>query len=472
MGDDTGKPEAWRATVKSDPPAGLPAPSDLAARFPGLEVLELLGRGGMGCVYKARQVGLDRLVALKLLPPGSGTDATFVERFAREARALARLAHPAIVTVHDSGVSGDLCYFIMEFVDGMNLRQLLQRTDHGRLEPDEAMRIVGAVCDALEYAHEEGIVHRDIKPENILLDTRGRVKIADFGLAKLMDAGSGTRAAYSLTAPQQLMGTLHYMAPEQTERPSEVDHRADIYSLGVILYEVLTGELPLGRFPLPSEMGRGDERLDRVIARALAKDPKSRYQRASEVRSDLDDLRSTAAGPAGVTWNAPGGAEDEVRRLSGIVDLRDATSRLRAPANLLLVSGVLGIVAMGPAALVLSLIWLFGGTDNLPVLAWFGAGAAASWLQCVGAGRMKSLDGRLTCIAAAVVSILPVTACWVPLALPAGVWALWLLTRPQFAAAFDLAEAQRVAPSRVDAFPRPASRPPVAPRRPRGSHRS
>ena len=226
-----------------------PEPRELARHFPQLEILELLGSGGMGAVYQARQPALDRLVALKILPPGVAHDPSFAERFTREARVLARLSHQHIVIVHDFGWAGDLYYFIMEFVDGMNLRQLIAA---GRLEPSAALAIVPQICEALQYAHDEGIVHRDIKPENILIDKKGRVKIADFGLAKLLHRGAEGEPAsprpWTLTGSRQVMGTPHYMAPEQMERPLAVDHRADIYSLGVVFYEMLTGELPLGRF--------------------------------------------------------------------------------------------------------------------------------------------------------------------------------------------------------------------------------
>ncbi|MCU0979010.1 MAG: serine/threonine protein kinase, partial [Pirellulaceae bacterium] len=194
-----------------------PAPAELAADFPDLEILELIGRGGMGIVYKARQKQLGRIVALKILSPAVANDPAFAERFSREARALALLNHPHIVAVYDFGRKDDLFYFLMEYVDGANLRQLL---DGGRLAPREALAIVPQICDALQYAHDHGVVHRDIKPENLLLDKRGQLKIADFGLAKL--AGRQPHEA-TLTGTGQVMGTLHYMAPEQTEHPQQVD---------------------------------------------------------------------------------------------------------------------------------------------------------------------------------------------------------------------------------------------------------
>ncbi|MHB8974249.1 MAG: serine/threonine-protein kinase [Pirellulaceae bacterium] len=195
-----------------------PTVEEVAARFPQLEILGLLGRGGMGAVYKARQKELDRLVAVKILPPEVSADAAFAERFTREARALARLSHPKIVTVYDFGRTGDgLFYFVMEYVDGVNLRQAIQS---GGMTPKEALAIVPQICDALQFAHDEGIVHRDIKPENILIDKKGRVKIADFGLAKLVGHAPGD---VSLTGTQQVMGTLRYMAPEQSDWRGSLD---------------------------------------------------------------------------------------------------------------------------------------------------------------------------------------------------------------------------------------------------------
>jgi serine/threonine protein kinase len=261
-----------------------PAPADLAGHFPQLEILELLGQGGMGAVYKARQTKLDRLIAVKILPPEVARDPAFAERFMREARSLARLNHPHIVTVYDFGEANGLFYFSMEFVDGKNVRHLLEA---GKLPQAQALRIVPQVCEALRYAHDEGIVHRDIKPENILLDKKGRVKIADFGLAKLVGL---TPAYLTLTGAHEVMGTLYYMAPEQTRRSHQVDHRADLYSLGVVFYEMLTGELPMGRFAPPSHKASVDARLDAVVLRALAREPENRYQDAGELKQDVEAI--------------------------------------------------------------------------------------------------------------------------------------------------------------------------------------
>ena len=266
-----------------------PAAAELAELFPQFESLELLGRGGMGAVYKARQTSLNRFVALKILPVEANEDPAFGERFQREARALAQLSHPNIVGVHDFGQAGAYAYLVMEFVDGANLRQL-QRGGH--LSPSEALAIVPQICEALQFAHDHGIVHRDIKPENILIDTQGRVKITDFGLAKMMRLEAG---APDLTLTRHAIGTPQYMAPEQIEKPETVDHRADIYSLGVVFYEMLTGELPIGRFSSPSQRVEVDVRLDEVVLKALEKDPSLRYQQASAFKTRVETVAGGTA---------------------------------------------------------------------------------------------------------------------------------------------------------------------------------
>lgn len=264
---------------------------ELRAAFPQLEIHEWLGAGGMGRVFKARQPSLDRWVALKVLPADQAKDLEWAERFTREARALARLNHPNIVQVHDFGsvrMGGQLQpYLLMELVDGVNLRQAMQT---GSLTAREALSIVPKLCDALQYAHEHHVLHRDIKPENILINADGGVKIADFGLAKLRDE---TVPDFTLTQSGARLGTLAYMAPEQVERPQDVDHRADIYSLGVVFYEMLTGELPLGRFPAPSECKGSDPRLDGVVLRTLEKQRDKRFQNAADFKSGVESAGSS-----------------------------------------------------------------------------------------------------------------------------------------------------------------------------------
>jgi len=257
----------------------------LRAHAPELELGARIGRGGTGLVFRGRQRG-EREVAVKVLFPALGAQPAFAERFAREAEALARLAHPNIVAVYDHGRAGELFYLVLEHVDGVNLRQALA---WGPLAPERALALVTQLCEALAFAHEQGIVHRDIKPENVLLDRAERAKIADFGLAKLLGADA---AQANLTSTGVAMGTLRYMAPEQLERPLEVDHRADIYSLGVVFYEMLTGEIPMGRFALPSQRVRVDAQLDEVVLHMLDREPALRYQSASEVKGDVEAIGS------------------------------------------------------------------------------------------------------------------------------------------------------------------------------------
>jgi hypothetical protein len=244
---------------------------------------------------------LNRLVALKLLAPERVGDAKFAERFTREAQALAALNHPNIVTIHDFGQAGGFYFLLMEFVDGVNLRQLLRAR---KFTPEEALAIVPPLCDALQFAHERGIVHRDIKPENLLLDKAGRVKVADFGIARMIEseAGGASLGVSPETAAAQphdatgVIGTPGYSAPEQKTDPRRVDSRADIYSLGVVFYEMLTGELPGKRIEPPSRKVQIDVRLDEIVLRALEKNPELRYQQVSEVKTMVE----TIAGSAGV----------------------------------------------------------------------------------------------------------------------------------------------------------------------------
>lgn len=265
-------------------PASWEPPTDeeAAAWFPGFTEIRLLGRGGMGAVYAARQTSLDRKVALKLLPEELSRDPAAAERFRREAQALAKLNHPNIIAIYDFGETpGGSFYFVMEQVEGTDLHHLIRK---GELPLSMALDVVRQVCEALEYAHAQGIVHRDIKPANILIDAKGRVKVSDFGLALLL---SDSSAGPSPTMTQGMVGTPEYIAPEQRRGDGRVDHRADLYSLGVMLYEMLTGTLPCGAFEPPSRKAEVDGKMDRVVIRAMQPEPDKRYQRASEVREDV-----------------------------------------------------------------------------------------------------------------------------------------------------------------------------------------
>ena len=253
--------------------------AEVARRLPQFDFQEFLGRGGMGAVYKARQKALDREVAVKVLAGEWQGREDFAERFHREAKTLAQMSHPNIVTVHDFGEADGLYYIVMEHVDGVNLRDLLS---DGKLAAEQALAIVAPICEALEYAHAKGVVHRDIKPENLLLDRDGRVKIADFGIASLI----GTTTEVS--------GTPSYMAPEQ--RSGVVDRRADIYALGVVLYEMLTGERPAKELVPPSRKVEVDVKIDEIVLRALEKEPEHRFATAKEFRTTVE---AAVASPEG-----------------------------------------------------------------------------------------------------------------------------------------------------------------------------
>ena len=273
-----------------------PEPSDLAGRFPDLEIVRLLGRGGMGAVYEARQTRLDRPVALKILPADLGRDPAFAGRFRREARTLAKLSHGNVVGVYDfgttaAGADGEgLFFLVMELVDGPDLRGALR--SEAPPTPAEALALVRQICAGLDYAHSRGVIHRDVKPENVLLGRDGTAKLADFGLAKLAgdpDSVPDT-APTALTRAGQIMGTPRYMAPEQLSGGDAIDCRADVYAVGVLLYELLTGKLPLGRFEPPSTRAGVDAAWDPIVHRALEADPAARYPTAATLLADLDRL--------------------------------------------------------------------------------------------------------------------------------------------------------------------------------------
>jgi serine/threonine protein kinase len=257
----------------------LPSPAELAARIGNLEVLELLGHGGMGVVYKGRQPLLDRTVAIKVLRPDFQNDETFHERFLHEARMLAMLRHPYIVTVFDVGRTEEFYYLVMEYVEGPSLRRLL---NDGLVSQRDVLDFVPQIAEALQHAHEAGVVHRDIKPENVLIDSRGRVRVVDFGLAKLFGPGAQSR-----TDDDRVAGTRGYMAPEQITMPGAVDHRADIFSTGVVFHEMLAGELPSADREPPSRKAATDPRLDPIVLRALERDRERRYQEARLMHSEI-----------------------------------------------------------------------------------------------------------------------------------------------------------------------------------------
>ncbi len=273
------------------PPTGAagwtpPAPEHLHAMLPQYDQWAMIGCGGMGAVYKARQISLDRLVAIKVLPPQVAEDeADYIGHFKNEARTMAKMNHPAIVAVYDFGATADeLLYIVMEYIDGTDVAKMIMA--QGKLPVDHALAITAHVCDALAYAHEHGVVHRDIKPANILINMEGAVKVADFGLARMQDPVQG----HSVTQEGATMGTPDYVAPEVLIIGMTVDGRADLFAVGVMLYNMLTGRIPRGTFTMPSEKIGCDKRYDAIVRKAMEQDVDKRYQTARELRRDLDQI--------------------------------------------------------------------------------------------------------------------------------------------------------------------------------------
>ncbi|MEM7011952.1 MAG: serine/threonine-protein kinase, partial [Verrucomicrobiota bacterium] len=304
-----------------------PSVPELQGALPQFEILELLGQGGMGAVYKAKQPRLNRNIAIKLLPPLIGPDEyNYAERFELEAQSMARLNHPNIVTVHDFGeTEGGLRFIVMEYVDGTDLHHLI----HGsQLTKEHVMSWLPQICSALQYAHENGLVHRDIKPANILISSKGEAKVVDFGLAKLADPTLRQKADAQLTSPDVAMGTPEYTAPETFQDGAEIDSRADIYSLGVLFYEMLTGQVPRGVWRPPSEVGTDvDPRFDPIIAHAMQADRNQRYQNVAEISQALVDIHRAPASAAA------GGAKKLAMGGPTIVKKRPAAAKQPIPAQ-------------------------------------------------------------------------------------------------------------------------------------------
>lgn len=269
-----------------------PMAAELESCFPGYSGFEYLDRGGMGAVYSAVQTSLERRVAVKILPPDLGADQAFVESFHREARLLARLQHPHIVAVYDFG-RNDLghLFIVMEFVEGTSLLHVMKQ---GRLPVARALEIIAQVCDALQFAHDHGVVHRDIKPTNILIDVRGRVRVADFGLARHVMKEAMTT---SQSRTSMVMGTPVYAAPEQRRPNQQFDHRADIFSVGVTFYEMLTGHVPVGVFEAPSKKAGTPAALDKIITRCLRESPDDRFQKAADMRAAVEKTAARLGQP-------------------------------------------------------------------------------------------------------------------------------------------------------------------------------
>ena len=290
-----------------------------------------VGMGGMGTVFRGTQLSLGRPVAIKVLRVSDGYDYAFEDRFRREARAMAQLTHPHVVAIYDYGHLGsEYLYFVMEFVDGTDLGEIMRL---GRMTPQLALQLLPQICQALEYAHSKGIVHRDIKPANIMLTRQGEAKVTDFGLAK-----NFIKVPTMVTETHMVMGTPEYAAPEQYEAHREVDHRADIYSLGVMMYQMLTGALPRGSWMPPSQLRPGlDPRLDGILVRAMMHDRSQRYQSITDMRRALENVfaqpgtatlsPSAAVGRPRIVPAATGGPQARILLLEDDLLVRDLLRR-------------------------------------------------------------------------------------------------------------------------------------------------
>ena len=261
----------------------MPTPEQLTELIPHGRYFaeEIIGQGGMGMVYRGVQVSLNRPVAIKLMKCGTGGHYAFEDRFRREAQSMAQLNHPNIVTIFDYGhIEKEFLFFVMEYIDGTDIAEIMRT---GGMTPQLALMLLPQICHALEYAHAKGIVHRDIKPANIMITRQGEVKVTDFGLAKKIDQFNSF-----VTQTHMIMGTPEYAAPEQIDAHREVDHRADIYALGVMIYQMLMGHLPRGSWQPPSSKAGVDPRLDNVVVRAMMPDRNQRFQSVTELRRALE----------------------------------------------------------------------------------------------------------------------------------------------------------------------------------------
>jgi len=307
--------------VSPPEPNSLPEADELRPLFPQFELEQRIGVGGMGVVYRAIQISVERPVALKILSPHLAEDEDFRDRFTREAKAMAKLRHPGLVQVHDFGTAGEsLLWMAQEWIEGETLFCLFDR--EGALAADESAGLVMQVCQSLGYAHSKGIIHRDIKPANLMVTPEGQVRVMDFGLARATRGGPANLVSRNRTR----LGTPEYAAPELFDEGVEIDHHADIFALGVLLYQSLTGRLPEGAFQPPSELNPSiDPRYDVIVIRSMQRDPANRYSSCLDFEQAL---RSVVENPvqAGSAVRAPLPG----RRL--ITGASDSTTQLAAAA--------------------------------------------------------------------------------------------------------------------------------------------
>ena len=257
-----------------------PSLEEVQALVPRDEVLSFIGHGGMGTYYKASQPRLERLAAIKILLVDSVLDARLIEGFKIEAKAMASLIHSNIIKIYDFGQTDSKLFMIMEYIEGQTLEYL---NDKFGFELEDTLLIMNQLCDALEFAHSKGVVHRDLRLGNTMLDERRGVKVGDFGLARLIGEELFRR---NLLEENQAMGTMEYVAPEERDPEAQVDHRADIFSMGVMFYKLVAGELPKDEYVPPSHFVAGlNPLIDRIVGRCMQRDPDKRYQSVTELRA-------------------------------------------------------------------------------------------------------------------------------------------------------------------------------------------
>lgn len=335
------EPNSWLYMTKKENKEALP-------EIPGFKILKMIGRGGMAQVYLGLQESMEREVAIKIMLPQLLTDPSFGDRFLREARIAAKLAHPHIVAVIDVGVAGDLYYMAMEYHPGGDLKAKIKKG----LGQKASIRILKEIASALDYAQKNGFVHRDIKPDNILFSRSGSAVLSDFGIARASDGGT------QLTATGAVVGTPHYMSPEQAQG-KPVDGRSDLYSLGIMFYQMLTGKVPFEgdsalsigikhiRDPIP-RLPKGLVKYQTFLDKLLAKDPDERWQTGADVARTLEVLEADTDAMGGDTLAATaisGQVQATQVTGAGISDVPKKKSSMAIALGILLVAGIGGFVA-------------------------------------------------------------------------------------------------------------------------------
>ncbi len=291
--------------------------TELLPAIEDYEILDIIGEGGIAQIYKARQKSLGRLVAIKILFPELTHDPEIVRRFDREAITIAALNHPNIVHVIDKGQAGNRYYFVMEYVDGTSFKEIMYNKKYAIRDK---LEVIVMILKGLDYAHKNGVIHRDIKPANILIDSNGNALLADFGIAQIFNATDSENTKLDV-----VMGTLAYMSPEQRESSARVDLTTDIFAVGVMIYEILTGKRPMGKFRMPSELNsKLPKRFDDIITHCLDENPSARYQSAVELKDDLLNVLAGRAHGGTVFKREMGGVESFIGKCRYLDTIRSS----------------------------------------------------------------------------------------------------------------------------------------------------